>query len=70
MVVDAVILHWGRVLSAMEAGAEGHGPSVQDLAACFYTDDVLVASTQLERLQRAFDVLTYHFDRFGFRTNT
>ena len=35
-----------------------------------YAEDELVALTQLERLQRAFSVLTGLFDRVGLRKNT
>ena len=41
-----------------------------DLAAYLYADDGLVESTQLKRLQRAFDVLTGLFGRFGLMKNT
>ena len=35
-----------------------------ELAAYFYADDGLVASTQPERLEMAFDILTGLFNRF------
>ena len=43
--------------------------SIRDLVVYFYADDGIVALTQLERLQRAFDVLTCLFNRFGLMTN-
>ena len=44
--------------------------SVGELLVYLYTDNGLVASTQLERLQREFDVLTGLFNRVGLSTNT
>ena len=70
MVVDAVISHWVTVVAPTKEEIEGLGLSIQDLAAYFYADDGLVASTQPERLQREFDVLTGLFDQVGLRTNT
>ena len=46
MVVDTVILHWVTVVADTEAGAEGLGASLQELAAYFYVENRLVASTQ------------------------
>ena len=42
---------------------------IQDLVAYFYTNNGLVTSTQLERLQRVFDVLARIFERFDLQTN-
>ena len=70
MVVDAVICHWLTVVTTTEAGTGGLDLTIIDLAAYFYADEGLLASTKLERLQRAFDVLTGLFERFGLRTNT
>ena len=44
--------------------------SIQDLVDCFCANNGLVASTQPERLQRAFDVLTGLFNEVGLSTNT
>ena len=44
--------------------------TIVDLEAYFYANDSLVASTQPESLNRAFDVLTGLFDRVGLQTNT
>ena len=70
LAVYAIIRHWVTVVAAMDAGAEGLGILIQDLSAYFYADDVLVTSTQMMRLQRAFNVLTDLFDRVVLRTNT
>ena len=45
----------------------GLGLTILYLAAYFYSDDGLVESTQPERLQRAFDILTDLFNRVGLR---
>ena len=46
MILEYTIRHWVTVVAAMEAGVEVLGALVQDLAAYFYSDDGLVASTQ------------------------
>ena len=58
------------MVSATEAGMEGLGLSIRDLVAYLYSDNGLVTSTQPERLQREFSVLTGLFDRVDLRTNT
>ena len=70
MVVDAVIRHWVTVVTPIEAGTGGLGLTIIDLADYLYADDGLVASTQLERLQREFDILAGIFDWVSLRTNT
>ena len=70
MVVDAVIHHWVTVVMPTESDKGGIGLTIINLVEYFYADDSLVASTQLERLQRAFDVLTGLFDRVILQTNT
>ena len=70
MVVESIIHHWVTVVTATEKGTEGLGMSVWDLVVYFHTGDELVDSTQLERLQRVFNVLTGLFYRFGLNTNT
>ena len=70
VVVYAVIRHWVTMAEVTKAGAEVLVVPTQDLEVYFYSDDVLVASTQLERLQVAFDVLTDLFERVGLRKNT
>ena len=69
MVVDSVIYHWVKVVSAKEAGMEVLGLLIWKFLEYFYTDDGLVASTQLERMQRAFGVLAGLFNRVGLRMN-
>ena len=70
VVMDAVIHHWVTVVMLEEAGVGGPGMTILDLAAYFYADYGLVESTQLERLQRSFDVLIRILDRVGLQTNT
>ena len=70
MVVYAVIRHWVKVVTPTEAGTGGLGLTIIDLVAYFYDNNVLVALTQPERLQRDFDVLTNLFDQFGLQKNT
>ena len=63
MVVDAVIRHLVMVVTLSEAGTGGLRLTIIDLAAYFYAENSLVASTQRERLQRAFEILTGLFGR-------
>ena len=44
--------------------------SIRDLAVYFYADNGLFASTQPERLQRAFKLLTGLFEKVFLRTST
>ena len=67
--MDAVIGQWVTVVTPSEAGTGGLGLMIKDLDEYFYLDDGLVASTQLERLQRKFDVFTGLFNQFGIQTN-
>ena len=54
---------------ATEAGTEGIGVSVQDLAAYFYAYKGLVVLNIPERLQRLFNIITDLFGRIGLRNN-
>ena len=67
VVVNAVIWHWVMVATPIGSGTGGLGLTIIDLAAYFYANDGIMASTQTERLHRAFDVLTGLFDRVGLR---
>ena len=58
------------MVTPTEAGTGCLGLTIIDLEAYVYANDGLVASTQLERLQRAFDVLTSLFGQVGLETNT
>ena len=53
----------------MEAGKEGLGENIQDLAAFLYADVGLVVLTHPKMFQRAFNVLIDLFDRFSLRTS-
>ena len=69
MVMDAVIRHWVTVVAKTEACTEGLGLSIWDLALYLYADNGLITSTQPDRLQWAFDIISGLFDRVGLRTN-
>ena len=69
VVVDAVINQWVTAVTPTEAGTGILVLTIIDLAAYFYAEDFLVASTHLERLQRLFDTLSGLFDRVGLKTN-
>ena len=58
------------VVTPTEAGTGGLGLTIINLAAYFYANYGLVASTQPERLQRVFGILTGLFDWVGLQTNT
>ena len=58
MVVDAVVRHWISLVAGGEGGKDGWGKEVQTCAAFFYSDDDLVASTDLVWMQGVFDNLT------------
>ena len=70
MVVDAVICHWATLATPTEAGMGGLGLKTIDLSAYFYANNGLVASTQPESIQRAFNALTSLFNRVSLRKNT
>ena len=70
MVVESVIRNWVKVVTPTEAGTGGLGLTTIDLVDYFHANDGLVASTQPERLQRAFDILTGLFNWVGLRKNT
>ena len=70
VVVDANIHHGVTVMAATEAGTERLGLLIRYLVEYFYTGNGIVALNQMERLQRAFNVLAGLFDRVGLRTNT
>ena len=57
------------VAAATEAGADGLGTLVQDLAAHFYADGGLIVLDQPERMQRAFNVITDIFICVSLRPN-
>ena len=69
VVMDAVILHWVKVVAATEAGAEGLGVLIQVLAAYFYADNGIFVLTQPERLQRSFERLADLVDQVVLQTN-
>ena len=69
MVVDAVIYHCVTLVVGEEAGKDGFGRAVQCLVELFYTNNGLIASPSLARIQAALDVLTGLFNRLGLQTN-
>ena len=64
-----MIRHWLMVVAPIEAGVEGLGETVQELAAFFYVDDRLFALRQTEMLQRSLNKLIYLFDQIGLCKN-
>ena len=54
----------------MDVTQVGIGEEVILLVACFYVDDVLIASRDPYFLQRAFDLLMELYDSVGLQTNT
>ena len=70
LVVDAIILHWVKVVDAPEADAEGLVVSIQDSEDYFYANGGLATPTQIESMQREFEILAELFDRVNFRMNT
>ena len=70
VVVYSIIYHWVIVVTAPEEGMEVFELLIHDLVTYFYANNVIVASPQPERMQRAFDVLTGLFDRVRLRTKT
>ena len=69
VVVYYVISHWVTVVSPTETGEEVIWDMIKDLVDFFYVNDGIVVSHQPERLQRAFNILTYLFGRVGIYKN-
>ena len=73
MLVDTALQHWVTMVEATEetsdCSAEGFGREIQWLVVYFYADNGLLASTQVDRLQWAFNVLTELFDQNRMCTN-
>ena len=68
MVVDAVVRHCLQI-ATQEAERRGErGRELRHMAALFYADDGMVASTDPHWLQWAFQVLIGLFDRMGLKT--
>ena len=69
MVVDAVIRHWVKVVTGERPVPYVFGRAVQTLAALFYEDYVILASSWMSRIQEALNVLTGLFDWIVLRKN-
>ena len=71
VVVDAVLWNLLLVVEEVEgeAGTGGVGRDIQRLEAYFYVNDDLLAPMRVEKLQRAFFVLTEPFYWVGICTN-
>ena len=69
MVVDAVVRHWVTMAldEAEKRGKRGYEGRHQ--VALFYTDDVMVASSNPCWLQWAFNALVSLFERVGLQKN-
>ena len=68
--MGTIIRHWATVVRPTEAGTGVLGLTIINLMDYFYAEDGVVALTQQERLQRAFEFLTGIFNCVGLRTNT
>ena len=70
VVFDAVIWYWVTLLGGSQ-GDTGQGlrESIKTLMVLLYANYGLAASSDIARLQGAFDVLTGLFDQVGLRTN-
>ena len=69
VVVYSVILHWVTVVAAIKVDAELLDVLVKDFAEYFYAGDGIIVYSQLDRLKKAFGVLTNLFGRFGLWVN-
>ena len=58
------------MVTPTETGTWGLGLTIIDLVGYFYNKNGLVDPTQMERLQRSFDVLTNLFDQVVLWKNT
>ena len=69
LVVDAVVRHWVTMAMA-EAEKQGErGNEGRHQADLFYADDDMVASSDPQWIQWAFDTLVSIFERVGMQTN-
>ena len=70
VVFDAVIWYWVTLLGGSQ-GDNGQGlrESIKTLMVLLYANYGLAASSDIARLQGAFDVLTSLFDQVGLQTN-
>ena len=69
MFVDSIIRHRVMVMAETKEGTEGIDMLIHDLVAYFYAKNGLVESTQPEKLQRAFGILTDLFVQVSLWTN-
>ena len=69
VVVDAVVRYWASLAEERAGGQDISRREVQYHVAFFYMDDGLVAPTDPEWLQGAFETLTRMFYRVELKTN-
>ena len=69
VVVDSVERHWAAVLEESKGGQEGHRREGQHRGYFVYSDDGMLASTELEWLQGAFNTLARLSNRVRLQTN-
>ena len=69
VVVDALFQNCAAVVEDRVGGKEGHGREVRNQIILFYADEGMLAPTDLECLQGAFDALVGLFDQVGLRMN-
>ena len=67
IVLDVVIPLWNRVVTVEVSVLEGIGRVFQTLYDLFYTDDRLLASPTLARLQASLDVMMGLFNHVGIQ---
>ena len=76
VIIYAILRNWVIVVTLMDetvdpgaTGTEAFGQDVQHLAAYFYADDGILASTQVAGLQRVLPTLMGVFNQVRLRTN-
>ena len=69
VVVGAVIRYWVAVVVPTEDSTERLGLLIQYLMVYLYADYGLVASTQMEILQRVFEILAILFNQVRLQTS-
>ena len=67
--MDKVVIHWVSLVEGVTGGTYRWGRGVLYCTDFFYTDDIMVASTDPEWIQGVFNTLTGLFDRVGLRNN-
>ena len=69
VVVDAIILHYSRLVANNKAVPNGFVHALTDKSPFFYAEDGLVASTNIMWLQWSFNMMIIIFEQIGLCTN-